>query len=91
MPEALSPDKKWFVTKHGRPNEGVLLGRGWLGKKIWLVLADRDSYSYRGCNACFSPNGRYLAWGDDRGTVYIADLALLETQVKAFAEDVLPD
>jgi WD40 repeat protein len=95
MPLALSPDKQWSVTTHSHQepflNDGLFLGRGWIGEMPWLAFGGQDGSTIVGETACFSPNGRYLAWGDDRGTVLIADLRLLEEQVQAFAEDVLPD
>jgi WD40 repeat protein len=94
-PVALSADERWSVTQQDHPepflSNALFLGRGWLGEKAWLAFGDLGGSTFVGEPACFSPNGRYLAWGDDRGTIHIADLIHLEEQILAFEEAILAD
>ncbi len=94
-PLALSPDGLWSITKqpYREPpfNDCLILGRGWHAEKDWLTLGELGGSPQVADNVCFSPNSRYLAWGDDQGTVHIADLRYLEDQVRAFADEILAD
>jgi WD40 repeat protein len=94
-PVALSADERWSVTQQAHPepflSNALFLGRGWLGEKAWLAFGDLGGSTFVGETACFSPNGRYLAWGDNQGTVHIADLRLLEEVVRAFEGTILAD
>jgi hypothetical protein len=94
-PVALSADERWSVTQqtHLEPflSYALFLGRGWLGEKAWLAFGELGGSTPMGETACFSPNGRYLAWGDNQGRVHIADLRLLEEEVRAFEETILAD
>jgi hypothetical protein len=94
-PLALSPDGLWCVTgqPHRQPplNDRLILGRGWNAAKDWLAFGEHGGAARVGDNISFSPDSRYLAWGDDQSTVHIADLPFLEEQVRAFAEEILSD
>src|SRR5262249_20745848 len=94
-PVALSAEERWSVTQQEHPEpflgNALFLGRGWLGEKAWLAFGEPGGSNFVGETACFSPNSRYLAWGDNQGTVHIADLHLLEEMVLEFEETILAD
>jgi hypothetical protein len=54
----------------------------------WIDFYDHEDHV--SCVPSFSRDGRYCAWGVDRGTVRVADLHVLRDRVQAFEQTVLP-
>jgi hypothetical protein len=60
----------------------------WGGGQPWLEFFDHlDKVTLV---PTFSRDGRYLAWGVDRGAVKVADLHTLQDRIEAFERVVLP-
>jgi WD40 repeat protein len=91
VPCAFSPESPWSAfqlsSENNREVEALSL-RPWRSEKAWLEFVNTDSSSPS--PACFSPSGRYLAWGSQSGTITVADLLHLHKQVRGFEEQVLP-
>ena len=51
---------------------------------VWLQLVNDDLSGPR--EAQFSPNGRFLAWGSQDGTITVADMESLQREVRQFEE-----
>jgi hypothetical protein len=81
-PLCVSPKGEWLLS--GQSTGEWYLCRG-EESPPWLRFAfggDDPLSCSRGMS--FSPDGRYFAWGNERGTVRVADLRELQKQVAAF-------
>lgn len=91
LPMAASSDRHWLLftprsEEFGHRLSLQLYRRG--EEEPWLNIHDRgDNVS---CVPSFSRDGRHFAWGVDRGTVKVAELATLRDRVAAFEKLVLP-
>jgi WD40 repeat protein len=86
-----SPDARWIVRYYEadahRATPALLALQPSGAERTWLEFRNdwNDFQSFS-----FSPDGRYLAWSDQGGTITVADLPALEKQVAAFEKTVLP-
>jgi serine/threonine protein kinase/WD40 repeat protein len=88
-PFAISPDGLWLafgqIATPTEPTPKLILQHR-NDHSTWLSLAGDAVY---GPNAVrFSPNGRFLAWRCDDGTVTVADLPSLKREVREFEESL---
>jgi hypothetical protein len=91
-PTAASGDSRWLVCEstgeqYGR-RIGVSLHRRGEGQP-WLQF--RNHLDHVTVVPVFSRDGRYLAWGVDRGTVKVADLLTLNERIGEFEKAILPE
>jgi WD40 repeat protein len=69
------------------PEDPAVLLRLARGRDVRLKLSNQDLSAP--VTACFSGDGRFLAWGSQSGTITVLDLHVLEHQVGAFEKEVL--
>jgi WD40 repeat protein/tRNA A-37 threonylcarbamoyl transferase component Bud32 len=88
-PWAASPHSRWLAFGHDRDvlvPELALQPRE--GGSWWLGLTNKDGSSPAVPSS--SPDGRYLAWGSESGTITVADLPALQQQVGEFEMTIQP-
>ena len=88
-PIALSLDGLWLTFgQSATPTDPTpkLILQHRNDQATWLSLAGDAVYD--GNVVRFSPNGRFLAWRCDDGTVTVADLPSLEREVRQFEESL---
>lgn len=89
FPCALAAGLHWGVYRHlDSSRHDTLALCAQRQQQPWLEFTAGTTLIPHGVH--FSPNGRYLAWGNQRGTVMVADLKALEQQLEVFAK-TLPD
>jgi WD40 repeat protein len=75
----------WRLNREQRPDGGTeALLYPWGKAEPWLRL-ENDNGSDVG-EPAFSPDGRFLAWTDDSGSLSVADLAALKEAVRTFEQ-----
>jgi WD40 repeat protein len=83
---ASSPDNLWMAFLESpdptNPTRPLLSLRRWRTDTTWLRFTNDDLSGPR--NVHFSPDGRFLAWCAQDGTITIADLRALEREVRRF-------
>jgi hypothetical protein len=89
---AFSPGSRWLAGSfRDELRGGLMLGiRPWGGERVWLEFGLGEGDVLFGGVVSFSPDGRYLAWGSQGGTITVADLPALQRQVREFEKTVLP-
>jgi WD40 repeat protein len=85
----ISPRPRWAAFSvqpdELRPGSCLVL-QPWPGDQGYLELTNRDA-SIPG-NVSFSPNGRFLAWGSQSGTLTLVDLPALLQSVSEFERSI---
>ena len=90
-PLSVSADGRWLAFELGTytgdliPHMAI---RPAPGDKPWVNLMCPDHHRPEGGRYLFSPDGRYLAWAGQEGTIYRVDLPLLADRVKQFEADM---
>jgi eukaryotic-like serine/threonine-protein kinase len=85
---ASSPDGRWHMVPlppDDWPANEMALGQR--PDRVWLKLVESESDVI--ALSSFSGDGRYLAWGSQRGTLTVADLPALKKQVDEFEATLL--
>jgi WD40 repeat protein len=89
VPQATSPDDLWLACSQARspidPTATLTL-RHRADDSAWLHFVNDDLSEPR--DVQFSPDGRFLAWGSQDGTVIVADLESLQREVSLFEESL---
>ena len=84
---ATSPDDLWLAcfgsSSPTDPTARLTLRRR-AEETVWLHLVSDDLSEPR--SAQFSPDGRFLAWGSQDGTITVADLESLQREIRQFEE-----
>jgi hypothetical protein len=84
-PDAYLPGR-WRLDREARPaGAGDYLLSEWGKNEAWLRLENEDQSTPT--VPAFSPNGRFLAWTDDGGTLTVADLDSLRETLKVFEQE----
>jgi serine/threonine protein kinase/WD40 repeat protein len=89
VPQATSPDDLWLACTQSSSSTdptAKLTLRHRANDSDWLHLVNDDLSGPRGVQ--FSPDGRFLAWGGQDGTVTVADLESLRREVSLFEESL---
>jgi serine/threonine protein kinase/WD40 repeat protein len=86
---AVSPDERWSVSDEFQEladaNRALVLRRRPNGDAL-VKLFDADGPALNLQPLSFSRDGRYLAWSDARGTLFVANLPELDKAIAAFFE-----
>lgn len=91
LPVTTSLDARWLAFQFGSNGPRAvpsLTVRPSATETDWLEFVNSD-LSYP-ASPKFSPDGRYLAWGSQSGTITVADLETLRQQVTEFEASLRP-
>jgi hypothetical protein len=84
LPVAVSGDAEWQVFESSDPRRGhtvLALSKGDAGRP-WLEYAGDDRYGP--VATCFSPDSRYLAFGNQSGAITVIDVRALPAAIAVF-------
>ena len=91
IPVAGSPRGDWLVLSGHKPSDyrvqHFLEPRS--GGKPWFWFGDDDAPDPP--EISFSPDGRYLSWSSQDGTISLVDLLSLRDEVHAFEQSITPE
>ena len=90
-PYSISADGKWMAFWKMLDQSNLLPHvslRPAPGDRDWVHFSCEDFRAPAGGSYLFSPDGRWLAWGNLNGTIFLVDLPLLVKRVREFDADM---